>query len=62
MRRWVFTPYVGVNDLRFGMTREEVERIYGKPERERTSDSGTVRELRLKDKIPMIEYRKNKIK
>ncbi|WP_149026470.1 hypothetical protein [Acetobacter aceti] len=41
------------------MTRENVEKLYGKPERERVFGDGRVREQRGKIKVPTLEFSGN---
>jgi hypothetical protein len=47
-------PYVGVGKLKFGMTRDEVARILGKPDDLETDSEGEVREFRSENGLQTV--------
>jgi len=40
---WVFTPYEGLSDIRFGQHREDIERVLGKPQKVKRTYTGKTR-------------------
>lgn len=40
---WVFTPYEGFLDIRFGQGREEIERLLGEPQKVKQTRTGRTR-------------------
>ena len=53
---WTIETYVGTNDLRFGMTPDQVAARAGAPDRARTRAPGRISEYRSLD-MPIVEYR-----
>lgn len=54
-RVWIIQTYLGINDLRFGMTPAEVEAVLGKPERSRNTGPDSTSEFRSVSQ-PIVEY------
>jgi len=53
-------PYVGAGKLQFGMTRDEVEEILGKPDDVEIDSEEEVRELRNENGLQTVYSRKDK--
>lgn len=57
---WTIEPYVGADDLRFGMSPAQVAALIGKPDRSRDRAPGRISEFRALHE-PIVEYRGGKV-